>query len=136
VAGDKYKTSIARISDGVKDSGKKNKGVPVEFLVLHDVDLIISRVESNMHIEEIQEDGDEDMGSPDMDIQDDEVAETVYRDRKRRLPLELTVELTEETFNATVVASDSIVLFYAGWQAVSMAFLQSYIDLAIKLKGM
>jgi len=66
VAGDKYKTSIARISDGVKDSGKKNKGVPVEFLVLHDVDLIISRVESNMHIEEIQEDGDEDMGSPDM----------------------------------------------------------------------
>jgi len=71
-----------------------------------------------------------------LDIQDDEVAETVYRDRKRRLPLELTVELTEETFNATVVASDSIVLFYAGWQAVSMAFLQSYIDLAIKLKGM
>ncbi|XP_008072759.1 thioredoxin domain-containing protein 16-like, partial [Carlito syrichta] len=67
--------------------------------------------------------------------QDDEVAETVYRDRKRQLPLELTVELTEETFNATVMASDSIVLFYAGWQAVSMAFLQSYIDVAIKLKG-
>ncbi|XP_034504344.1 thioredoxin domain-containing protein 16 isoform X1 [Ailuropoda melanoleuca] len=114
---------------------RAEEGVPVEFLVLHDVDLIISRVESNMHDEEIQEDEDEDMESPDMDIQDDEVAETVYRDRKRRLPLELTVELTEETFNETVVASDSIVLFYAGWQAVSMAFLQSYIDLAIKLKG-
>ncbi|XP_032200122.1 thioredoxin domain-containing protein 16 isoform X1 [Mustela erminea] len=114
---------------------RAEEGVPVEFLVLHDVDLIISRVESNMHIEEIQEDEDENMASPDMDIQDDEVAETVYRDRKRRLPLELTVELTEETFNTTVVASDSIVLFYAGWQAVSMAFLQSYIDLAIKLKG-
>ncbi|XP_022348255.1 thioredoxin domain-containing protein 16 isoform X2 [Enhydra lutris kenyoni] len=114
---------------------RAEEGVPVEFLVLHDVDLIISRVESNMHIEEIQEDEDEDMASPDMDIQDDEVAETVYRDRKRQLPLELTVELTEETFNTTVVASDSIVLFYAGWQAVSMAFLQSYIDLAIKLKG-
>lgn len=38
----------------------------MEFLVLHDVDLIISRVESNMHIEEIQEDEDEDMASPDM----------------------------------------------------------------------
>lgn len=49
-----------------------------------------------------------------LDVQDDEVAETVYRDRKRPLPLELTVELTEETFNTTVVASDSIVLFYAG----------------------
>lgn len=40
--------------------------------------------------------------------------ETVYRDRKKQLPLELTVELTEETFHATVTASDSIVLFYAG----------------------
>lgn len=49
-----------------------------------------------------------------LDIQDDEVAETVYRDRKRQLPLELIVELTEETFNVTVMASDSIVLFYAG----------------------
>uniref|UniRef100_A0A667H260 Thioredoxin domain containing 16 n=1 Tax=Lynx canadensis TaxID=61383 RepID=A0A667H260_LYNCA len=110
-------------------------GAPVEFLVLHDTELIISRVEGNTHIEEMQEDEDEDVQSPDMDIQDDEVAETVYRHRKTQLPLELTVELTEETFNATVVASDSIVLFYAGWQAVSMAFLQSYIDLAIKLKG-
>ncbi|XP_006932923.4 thioredoxin domain-containing protein 16 isoform X1 [Felis catus] len=114
---------------------RAEEGAPVEFLVLHDTELIISRVEGNTHIEEMQEDEDEDMQSPDMDIQDDEVAETVYRHRKTQLPLELTVELTEETFNATVVASDSIVLFYAGWQAVSMAFLQSYIDLAIKLKG-
>uniref|UniRef100_A0A8C0CIM3 Thioredoxin domain containing 16 n=1 Tax=Balaenoptera musculus TaxID=9771 RepID=A0A8C0CIM3_BALMU len=110
-------------------------GVPVEFLVLNNIDLIVSRVESNMHIEETHEDEDNDIEGPDMDIQDDEVAETVYRDRKRQLPLELTVELTEETFNETVTASDSIVLFYAGWQAVSMAFLQSYIDVAIKLKG-
>ncbi|XP_038400648.1 thioredoxin domain-containing protein 16 isoform X5 [Canis lupus baileyi] len=110
-------------------------GVPAEFLVLDDIDSLISHVESNVHVEEIQEDEDEDTKSPNMDVQDDEVAETVYRDRKRPLPLELTVELTEETFNTTVVASDSIVLFYAGWQAVSMAFLQSYIDLAIKLKG-
>ncbi|XP_011917218.1 PREDICTED: thioredoxin domain-containing protein 16 isoform X2 [Cercocebus atys] len=114
---------------------RAEKGVPVEFLVLHDVDLIISHVEHNTHIEEIQEDEDDDMEGPDIDVQDDEVAETVFRDRKRKLPLELTVELTEETFNATVMASDSIVLFYAGWQAVSMAFLQSYVDVAVKLKG-
>ncbi|XP_045423032.1 thioredoxin domain-containing protein 16 [Lemur catta] len=114
---------------------RAEKGVPLEFLVLHDVESIISHVENNMHIEEIQEDEDDDMEDPDMDVQDDEVAETVYRDRKRQLPLELTVELTEETFNVTVMASDSLVLFYAGWQAVSMAFLQSYIDVAIKLKG-
>ncbi|XP_072819172.1 thioredoxin domain-containing protein 16 [Vicugna pacos] len=114
---------------------RAEEGVPVEFLVLHDIDLIISRVESNTHMKETQEYEDNDMEGPDMDIQDDEVAETVYRDRKRDLPLELTVELTEETFNATVTASDSLVLFYASWQAISMAFLQSYIDVAVKLKG-
>ncbi|KAM5241764.1 thioredoxin domain-containing protein 16 isoform 3-T9 [Hipposideros larvatus] len=117
---------------------KREEGMPVEYLVLHDIDLVISHVENNMYTEEIREDEDDDIEGPDMDtlgIEDDEVAETVYRDRKRQLPLELTVELTEETFNGTVTASDSIVLFYAGWQAVSMAFLQSYIDLAIKLKG-
>ncbi|KAM6180638.1 thioredoxin domain-containing protein 16 [Erethizon dorsatum] len=115
---------------------RAEKEVPVEFLVLPDIDSIISHVENNMHIEEAVESEDSDVEDPDMDIQDDEVAETVYRDRKRPLPLELTVELTEEMFNRTVTASDSIVLFYAGWQAVSMAFLQSYIDVAVKLKGM
>ncbi|XP_057579900.1 thioredoxin domain-containing protein 16 isoform X2 [Hippopotamus amphibius kiboko] len=113
---------------------RAEEGVPVEFLVLNNIDLIVSRVESNMHIADMHEGEDSDVEGPSMDIQDDEVAETVYRDRKRQLPLELAVELTEETFNATVTASDSIVLFYAGWQAVSMAFLQSYIDVAIKLK--
>lgn len=93
---------------------RAEEGVPVEFLVLHDIDLIISHVENNMHIEDMREDEDGDMEGPDLDIQDDEVAETVYRDRKRQLPLELIVELTEETFNLTVMASDSIVLFYAG----------------------
>ncbi|XP_070275733.1 thioredoxin domain-containing protein 16 isoform X1 [Myotis yumanensis] len=114
---------------------KREEGMPVEFLVLHDVDLVISYVENNTYIEERQEDEADDMEGPDMGMQDDEVAESVYRDRKRQLPLELTVELTGETFNATVMASDSIVLFYAGWQAVSMAFLHSYVDLAVKLKG-
>lgn len=46
-------------------------------------------------------------------VEDDEVAGTVYRDRKRPLPLGLLVELTEETFNTTVMASDTLVLFYA-----------------------
>ncbi|XP_036162986.1 thioredoxin domain-containing protein 16 isoform X2 [Myotis myotis] len=114
---------------------KREEGMPVEFLVLHDVDLVISYVENNTYIEERQEDEADDMEGPDMGMQDDEVAESVYRDRKRQLPLELIVELTGETFNTTVMASDSIVLFYAGWQAVSMAFLHSYVDLAVKLKA-
>ncbi|XP_059129763.1 thioredoxin domain-containing protein 16 [Peromyscus eremicus] len=114
---------------------RAEKEAPVEFLVLDDVDLIIAHVKNNMYVEEIQEDEDGDEEGPDLAIQDDEVEETVFRDRKRSLPLELTVELTQETFNSTVTTSDSIVLFYATWHAVSMAFLQSYIDVAIKLKG-
>lgn len=55
-----------------------------------------------------------------LEIQDDEVAESVSRDRKKQLPLELILELTEETFNATVMASDSIVLFYAGCEYGSL----------------
>lgn len=117
---------------------RAEKESPVEYLVLNAVDLIVSHVKNSMHIEEkqeTQEDEDGDEEDPDLAVQDDEVAGTVYRDRKRLLPLELTVELTEETFNATITTSDSIVLFYAAWHAVSMAFLQSYIDVAIKLKG-
>lgn len=114
---------------------KREEGMPVEFLVLHDADLVISYVENNTHIEETREDEADDMEGPDMEMQDDEVAESVFRNRKKQLPLELTVELTGETFNATVMASDSIVLFYADWQAVSMAFLHSYVELAVKLKG-
>ncbi|XP_042533865.1 thioredoxin domain-containing protein 16 isoform X2 [Dipodomys spectabilis] len=114
---------------------KAAKDVPVEYLVLHDVDSIVSHVENKIYVEQVQEDEDDDVEDLDLDVQDDEVEETVFRDRKRQLPLELTVELTEETFNATVMASDSLVLFYAGWHAVSMAFLQSYVDVAAKLKG-
>lgn len=40
--------------------------MPVEFLVLHDIELVISHVENNMYIEEIQEDEDDDIEAPDM----------------------------------------------------------------------
>ncbi|KFO29712.1 Thioredoxin domain-containing protein 16 [Fukomys damarensis] len=104
---------------------RAEKELPLEFLVLTDIDSIISYVEDNVHMEE---NGDSDMGDPDLDIQDDEVAESVYRDRKRQLPLELTVELTEETFNATVMASDSIVLFYAGLSITSIQEAEEYLN--------
>lgn len=36
----------------------------MEYLVLHDIDLIIFHVENNMHTEEIQEDEDDDVEGP------------------------------------------------------------------------
>ena len=38
----------------------------MEFLVLNNIDLIVSHVESNMHIEETHEDEDNDIEGPDM----------------------------------------------------------------------
>ncbi|XP_027697464.1 thioredoxin domain-containing protein 16 isoform X2 [Vombatus ursinus] len=118
---------------------RAEKGVPVDFLFLHDANSIISLVENNVPIqnnEPVKEYEEGEMETLNLGIQDDQVVETVYRDRKRNLPLELIIELTEETFNSIIMnTSSSIVLFYANWEAVSLAFLQSYVDVAIKLKG-
>ncbi|XP_016281810.2 thioredoxin domain-containing protein 16 isoform X1 [Monodelphis domestica] len=118
---------------------RAKEGVPVDFFFLHDIDSIISLVENNAPIqnnEPVKEYEEDEIEALNLDVQDDQVVETVYRDRKRKLPLELIIELTEETFNSTIKStSSSIVLFYANWEAVSLAFLQSYIDVAIKLKG-
>ncbi|XP_043844096.1 thioredoxin domain-containing protein 16 isoform X2 [Dromiciops gliroides] len=118
---------------------RAKEGVPVDFLVLHDVNSIISLVENNIPIqnnESVKEYEEGEMETLNLDIQDDQVVETVNRDSKRNLPLELIIDLTEETFNSIIMnTSSSIILFYANWEAVSLAFLQSYVDVAIKLKG-
>ncbi|XP_072485806.1 thioredoxin domain-containing protein 16 isoform X2 [Notamacropus eugenii] len=119
---------------------RAEEGVPLDFLVLHDANSIISLVENNIPIqnnEPVKEYEEDDMETLNLGIQDDQVVETVYRDRKRNLPLEVIIDLTEETFNSIIMnTSSSIILFYANWEAVSLAFLQTYIDVAIKLKGM
>ncbi|XP_039391219.1 thioredoxin domain-containing protein 16 [Mauremys reevesii] len=111
------------------------EGAPIKYLVLEDTDEIIALVEDKIKGEQIQEDEDE-SDSNDQDIQDDQVMEAVYRDRKRELPLELIRTLTEETFNAALTeTAHMVVLFYASWEAVSLAMLQSYVEVAIALKG-
>lgn len=48
------------------------------------------------------------------DIQDDQVVEAVSRDKKRELPLEQILALTEETFHAALLGTArTVVLFYA-----------------------
>uniref|UniRef100_A0A8C0H3J2 Thioredoxin domain containing 16 n=1 Tax=Chelonoidis abingdonii TaxID=106734 RepID=A0A8C0H3J2_CHEAB len=111
------------------------QGAPIKYLVLEDTDEIIALVEDKIKGEQIQKDEDE-SDNNDQDIQDDQVMEAVYRDRKRELPLELIRTLTEETFNAALTeTAHMVVLFYASWEAVSLAMLQSYVEVAIALKG-
>ncbi|XP_043372218.1 thioredoxin domain-containing protein 16 isoform X5 [Dermochelys coriacea] len=111
------------------------EGVPIKYLVLEDTDEIIALVEDKIKAEQIQEDEDE-SDNNDQEIQDDQVMEAVYRDRKRELPLELIRTLTEETFNAALMeTAHMVVLFYASWEAVSLVMLQSYVEVAIALKA-
>lgn len=48
------------------------------------------------------------------DIQDDQVVEAVSRDKKRELPLEQILALTEETFHSALLeTARTVVMFYA-----------------------
>uniref|UniRef100_A0A8C0AY11 Thioredoxin domain containing 16 n=1 Tax=Buteo japonicus TaxID=224669 RepID=A0A8C0AY11_9AVES len=114
--------------------GKAGVGVPIKYLVLEDTDEVVTLVENKSKVEQIQEDEEEE--EEDEDIQDDQVVEAVSRDKKRELPLEQIRALTEETFHpALLETARTVVLFYASWEAVSLAVLRSYTEVADHLKG-
>ncbi|NWJ05376.1 TXD16 protein, partial [Crypturellus undulatus] len=117
-----------------------HEGVPIKYLVLEDTDEVITLVEDKSKLEQIQEDEDEEeedeKENDNQDIQDDQVVEAVSRDRKRELPLEQILTLTEETFpSAMLEPARLVVLFYASWEAVSLAVLRSYVEVTDHLQG-
>ncbi|NWR79525.1 TXD16 protein, partial [Centropus unirufus] len=121
-----------------------DEGVPIKYLILEDTDEVITLVENKSKVEHIQEGEEEEEDEEDedekdnngQDIQDDQVVEAVSRDKKRELPLELILALTEDTFHSALLeASRTVVLFYASWEAVSLTVLRSYIEVASHLKG-
>ncbi|XP_023653579.2 thioredoxin domain-containing protein 16 isoform X3 [Paramormyrops kingsleyae] len=72
-----------------------------------------------------------------LDVLDDEVVDTVYQYRDVELDLGPVSELTKHTFDAVVKGTDIIVvLFFVRWDAVSMALLQSFKEVANTLEGM
>ncbi|KFV99953.1 Thioredoxin domain-containing protein 16, partial [Eurypyga helias] len=117
-----------------------DEGVPIKYLVLEDTDEVITLVEDKNKVEQIQEEEEEEdedeKENNNQDIQDDQVVEAVSRDKKRELPLEQILVLTEETFRSALLeTARTVVLFYASWEAVSLAVLQSYTEVADHLKG-
>uniref|UniRef100_A0A8C9EUN1 Thioredoxin domain containing 16 n=1 Tax=Pavo cristatus TaxID=9049 RepID=A0A8C9EUN1_PAVCR len=122
--------------------GKAGVGVPIKYLVLEDTEEVVTLVEDRSKVKQIQENEDEDEEDEDekendnQDMQDDQVVEAVSRDKKRELPLDQILTLTEETFHSAMLeAAQTVVLFYASWEAVSLAVLQSYTEVAGHLKG-
>ncbi|NWQ66112.1 TXD16 protein, partial [Neopipo cinnamomea] len=121
-----------------------DEGMPIQYLVLEDTDEVITLVEDKNKVKQIQEDEEEEEEEEDegetennnQDVQDDQVVEAVSRDKKRELPLEQVLVLTEETFHPSLSeAARTVVLFYASWEAVSLAVLRSYSEVADHLKG-
>ncbi|NXV31101.1 TXD16 protein, partial [Rissa tridactyla] len=117
-----------------------DEGVPVKYLVLEDTDEVITLVEDKSKVGQIQEEEEEEdedeKQNNNQDIQDDQVVEAVSRDKKRELPLEQILVLTEETFHSALLeTARTVVLFYASWEAVSLSVLRSYTEVADHLKG-
>ncbi|KAF2986896.1 hypothetical protein EK904_003792 [Melospiza melodia maxima] len=105
-----------------------DEGMPIQYLVLEDTDEVITLVEDKNKVKPIQEDEQEEEEEEDedqqennnQDIQDDQVVEAVSRDKKRELPLEQILVLTEENFHSSLPeAARTVVLFYASWLLLS-----------------
>ncbi|NXF12884.1 TXD16 protein, partial [Smithornis capensis] len=118
-----------------------DEGLPIQYLALEDTDEVITLVEDKNKVKQIQEEEEEEEEEDEkennnQDIQDDQVVEAVSRDKKRELPLEQILVLTEDTFHSSLSeAARTVVLFYASWEAVSLAVLRSYSEVADHLKG-
>ncbi|TSK72185.1 Thioredoxin domain-containing protein 16 [Bagarius yarrelli] len=113
----------------------------VKYFTLKNIEDVDDLVQGQMFQDERQEEEEEDEEDEDhwtaLDVLDDEVAESVYRDRAVMLDMESVLELTGDTFSTAVEQNGlTVVLFYMKWDAVSMAFLQSYVEVAEALEGL
>ncbi|KAL7872787.1 hypothetical protein AOLI_G00118580 [Acnodon oligacanthus] len=98
------------------------------------IDLFREQLFQGTEEEEEEEEEQDDRWSS-LDVLDDEVAESVYRDRGATLDTGAVTKLTAETFNTAVTQNGlMVVLFYVKWDAVCMAFLQSYVEVADALE--
>ncbi|XP_073466064.1 thioredoxin domain-containing protein 16 isoform X1 [Aquarana catesbeiana] len=132
---------LLREKVGVQISPDSNVGIkraeensPVKYMQLED----IQQIQNLLHIttkEEAAEKMEDHTADP--EVQDDEVAESVYRDRNRSLPLQLVPSMTDELFKMIPLSPrHTAVLFYMSWDPVSLSFLESFANMAEKYKDM
>ncbi|XP_054915546.1 thioredoxin domain-containing protein 16 isoform X2 [Poeciliopsis prolifica] len=131
---------VHRQSPAVKTPNKYNaayrlpeKSSEVKYLTLHNLDDVLELfTKQEEDEEEEEEEEEEDSYSGELD---DEVAAEVYRNRGHFLDLDSVTQLTSDNFHSEVAQSSlTVVLFYLRWDAVSMAFLGSFIEVAEKLE--
>ncbi|XP_044044135.1 thioredoxin domain-containing protein 16 isoform X1 [Siniperca chuatsi] len=118
------------------------KSSEVKYLTLHDLDEVLELF-TNQEKEEDgeEEDEDEDEGVEENEEDDshfgtldDEIAASVYKNRGNLLDMDSVTHLTSDSFHTAVAQSSlTVALFYLKWDAVSMAFLSSFIEVAERL---
>ncbi|KAM6957953.1 thioredoxin domain-containing protein 16 [Tautogolabrus adspersus] len=111
------------------------KSSDVKYLTLHDLDEVLTLFTN----EEKEEDEGEEDEAVEEDSHfgelDDEVAASVYENRGNLLDMDSITQLTSENFHAAVAQSSrTVVLFYLRWDAVALAFLSSFIEVAERLE--
>ncbi|KAM9820664.1 thioredoxin domain-containing protein 16 [Neosynchiropus ocellatus] len=114
----------------------------VKYLTLQNLDEVVNIFIHQEKDDDGDDDDDDDEAEMDENIKgdvsegelDDEIAEAVYKNRADLLDSEALTSLTSDNYRATVAQSDlTVVLFYVKWNAVSVAFLSSFLEVAEKL---
>ncbi|XP_034533835.1 thioredoxin domain-containing protein 16 isoform X2 [Notolabrus celidotus] len=118
------------------------KSSDVKYLTLHDLDEVLELF-TDQEKEDEDEEGEETEGTEEEDQEedahfgelDDEIAASVYEKRGDLPDVDSITQLTSENFDTVVAQSGlTVALFYLKWDAVSMAFLSSFIEVAERLE--
>ncbi|KAJ4924123.1 hypothetical protein JOQ06_000363 [Pogonophryne albipinna] len=116
------------------------KSSEVKYLTLNDHDEVLELF-TNQEKEEEDEEGDEGwLEDDEVDSHfaklDDEIAASVYENRGNLPDMDSITQLTTDNFHTAISQSSlTVALFYLKWDAVSMAFLSSFIEVAERLEG-
>lgn len=110
----------------------------VKYVTLHNLDDVLelfTNQENEVDEEEIEDDrlgeGSHDSYSVELD---DEIAAYVYDNRLDMQDMDSITQLTTDNFHASVAQSGlTVALFYLKWDAVSMDFISSFIEVADRL---
>lgn len=112
------------------------KSSEVKYLTLHSLDQVLDLFTShtNDEDEEEEEEGEDDDEEEDFGKLDDEIAASVFESRGEAPDLDSVTQLTSDNFHSAVAQrSLTVALFYLKWDAVSMFFLSSFIEVAERL---
>ncbi|KAI4831341.1 hypothetical protein KUCAC02_000888 [Chaenocephalus aceratus] len=116
------------------------KSSEVKYLTLNDHDEVLELFTNQEKEEEDEEDDEGWLEDDEVDSHfaklDDEIAASVYENRGNLPDMDSITQLTSDNFHTAVSHSSlTVALFYLKWDAVSMAFLSSFIEVAERLEG-